>query len=171
MEIEQIKEYCQEALKIAEHAGTHASLSYLIGEKFGSNFALLRKVRRKLQFLYSNDNIPEEHPLNQGARTLKMSYALTVQEHYSVPIEQVKHLESLLENFSETILTTFSQEEIKNYLESSPIIGVGLKEVEGMETSDMESEAEFSVDDLLLEAEEILALEDIKKLLLQDKSG
>jgi hypothetical protein len=171
MEIEQIKEYCQEALKIAEHEGTHASLSYLIGEKFGSIFALLRKVRRKLQFLYPNDNMPEEHPLNQGGRTLKMSYALTVQEHYSVPIEQVKHLESLLENFAETILTTFSQEEIKNYLESSPIIGVGLKEVEGMETSDMESEAEFSVDDLLLEAEEILALEDIKKLLLQDKSG
>jgi hypothetical protein len=171
MEIEQIKEYCQEALKIAEREGTHASLSYLIGEKFGSNFALLRKVRRKLQFLYPNDNMHEDHPLNQGGRTLKMSYALTVQEHYSVPIEQVKHLESLLANFAETILTTFSQEEVKNYLESSPIIGIGPKEVEGMETSDIESEAEFSVDDLLLEAEEILALEDIKKLLLQDKNG
>jgi len=36
---------------------------------------------------------------------------------------------------------------------------------------DMESETEFSVDDLLFEAEEILALEDIKKLLLQEKSG
>jgi len=32
-------------------------------------------------------------------------------------------------------------------------------------------ENEFSADDLLLEAEEVLALEDIKKLLLLEKDG
>lgn len=164
--MEQVQEYCQEALQIAESEGTHASLSFLIGEKFGLNFGLLRKARRKLQFLYSSDDMSEEHPLNQGGRTLKMSYALAIQEHYSVPIEQVKHLESLLDNFAEAILNKFSQEEIKNYLESSPGIGIDPKEF-----ADLENKAEFSADDLFLEAEEILALEDIKKLLLQDKSG
>ena len=99
---------------------------------------------------------------------MKMSYALTVQEHYSVPLEQVKHLESLLANFAEAILSTFSQEDIKNYLDSSPSLGTCSKP---QETLDMESETEFSVDGLLFEAEEILALEDIKKLLLQKKSG
>jgi hypothetical protein len=166
MEMEQVQEYCQQALQIAEHEGTHASLSFLIGEKFGLNFALLRKARRKLQFLYPNNDMSAEHPLNQGGRALKMSYALTVQEHYSVPLEQVKHLESLLANFAEAIIKTFSQEEIKNYLESSPGIGTDPKEIE-----EPENEVAFSVDDLILEAEEILVLEDIKKLLLQDTSN
>jgi len=159
MEIEQVQEYCREALRLAEREGTHASLSFLIGEKFGLNFSLLRKAKRKLQFLYSRNEMSE----NQ-----KMSYALTVQEHYSVPLEQVKHLESLLANFAEAILSTFSQEDIKNYLDSSPSLGTCSKP---QETLDMESETEFSVDGLLFEAEEILALEDIKKLLLQEKSG
>ena len=166
MEIEQVQEYCQEALKIAERDGTHASLSFLIGEKFGVNFSLLRKTRRKLQMLYPSDNMPEEHPLSQGGRAMKMSYALTVQEHYSVPIEQVKHLEFLLANFAEAIRKTFSQDEIRNYLESSSGIHTDPKKV-----TEMEDLAEFSADDLLLEAEEILAIEDIKTLLLQDKSS
>mgnify|MGYP003995251559 FL=1 len=166
MEIEQIQEYCQEALKIAELEGTHASLAFLIGEKFGLNYSLLRKARRKLQFLYPNDDMSEDHPLNQGGRTLKMSYALTVQEHYTVPLEQVKHLESLLAGFAEAILNAFSQEDIKNYLESSPGIGTDPKE-----SADSENETEVSVDDLLLEAEEILVLEDIKKLLLKNKGS
>jgi hypothetical protein len=166
MEMEQVQEYCQEALQIAEREGTHASLSFLIGEKFGLNFALLRKARRKLQFLYPNDDLSDEHPLNQGGRSLKMSYALTVQEHYSVPLEQVKHLESLLANFAEAIIKTFSHEDIKNYLESSPGIGTDPKKI-----ANSESEAAFSVDDLILEAEEILVLEDIKKLLLKNESS
>ena len=166
MEIELVQEYCREALQLAELEGAHASLSFLIGEKFGLNFRLLRKARRKLQFLYPRDDMSEDHPLSLGGRVLKMSYALTVQEHYSVPLEQVKHLESLLANFAKAILSTFSQEDIKNYLDSSPSLGLrpDPKEAEGLES-------EFSADNLLLEAEELLALEDIKKLLLQEKSG
>ena len=168
MKIEQVQEYCREALQLAESEGTHASLSFLIGEKFVLNFSLLRKARRKLQFLYPRNDMSEDHPLNQGGHTLKMSYALTVQEHYSAPLEQVKYLESLLADFVEAIVNSYSQEDIKNYLESVPNLGICSK---SQETLDMESETEFSVDDLLLEAEEILALEDIKKLLLQKKSG
>ena len=167
MEFEQVQEYCKEAQQIAERSGTHAGLAFLIGEKFGVNFGLLRKARRKLQFLYPDD-MSVDHPLNQGGRALKMSYAMTVQEHYSGPLEQVKHLESLLADFAKAILTTFSQDEIKSYLESSPDLGSGY---DTQESTEMESESTFSVDDLLLEAEEILALEDIKKLFLQDKSN
>ena len=116
MEIEQVQKYCREALQLAELEGAHASLSFLIGEKFGLNFRLFRKARRKLQFLYPHDDMSEDHPLSLGGRALKMSYALTVQEHYSVPLEQVKHLESLLANFAKAILSTFSQEDIKTIL-------------------------------------------------------
>ncbi|MBC8287598.1 MAG: hypothetical protein H8E42_09005 [Nitrospinae bacterium] len=166
MEFEQVQEYCKEAQQIAERAGTHAGLSFLIGEKFGVNFALLRKARRKLQFLYPHDDMSADHPLNQGGRALKMSYAMTVQEHYSEPLEQVKHLESLLADFARAVLITFSQDEIKRYLESSPNLGYDPEE-----SAEMESEATFSVDDLLLEAEEILVLEDIKALLIQDNNN
>lgn len=165
MELEQVQEYCREASQIAERAGTHAGLSFLIGEKFGLNFSLLRKARQKLQFLYSSDEESEDHPLNQGGRALKMSYALTVQEHYSEPLEQVKHLESLLDDFSKAILNTFNQDEIKSYFESSPGLGI---DSDAEEPAELESG--FSTDNLLLEAKEILAFEDIKKLLLQDKS-
>lgn len=168
MEFEQVQEYCKEAKQIAERLGTHAGLSFLIGEKFGVNFGLLRKARKKLQFLYPSDDMSADHPLNQGGRSLKMSYALTVQEHYSGPLEQVKHLESLLADFAKAIIATFSQEEIKNYLESSPNLGGGFDPNESTENKNEET---FSVDDLLNEAEEILALEDIKKLLLQEKSN
>ena len=166
MEFEQVQIYCKEAQQIAERAGTHAGLSFLIGEKFRVNFTLLTKARRKLQFLYSPDDMSADHPLNQGGRALKMSYAMTVQEHYDEPLEQVKYLESLLADFAKIILLTFSQDEIKSYLESSPNLGNVPEEPE-----EMGSEATFSVDDLLFEAEEILALEDIKKLLIQDENN
>lgn len=167
MEFEQVQEYCKEAKQIAKRSGTHAGLSYLIGEKFGVNFGLLRKARKKLQFLYPGDDMSADHPLSQGGRALKMSYAMTVQEHYSGPLEQVKHLESLLADFTKAILATFTQDEIKSYLESSPNLSSSFDPKESTEKT---TEETFSVDDLLMEAEEILALEDIKKLLLKDKS-
>jgi hypothetical protein len=166
MEFEQVQEYCKEAQEIAERLGTHAGLSFLIGEKIGVNFSQLRKARRKLQFLYSSDDMSEDHPINPGGRVLKMSYAMTVKEHYNQPMEQVKYLESLLEDFAKTVLITFSQDEIKSYLESSPNLAYDSNKYE-----ESESATTFSVDDLLLEAEEILAVEDIKKLLIQDKEN
>ena len=166
MEFEQVQKYCKEAQEIAERLGTHAGLSFLIGEKIGVNFSQLRKARRKLQFLYSSDDMSEDHPLNQGGRVLKMSYAMTVKEHYNQPMEQVKYLESLLEDFAKTVLITFSQDEIKSYLESSPNLAYDSNKYE-----ESESATTFSVDDLLLEAEEILAVEDIKKLLIKDKEN
>jgi hypothetical protein len=168
MEFEQVQEYCKEAQQVVERSGTHAGLAFLIGEKFGANFGLLRKARRKLQFLYAGDDMSADHPLNQGERALKVSYTMTVQEHYSGSLEQVKHLESLLADFAKAILTTFNQDEIKNYLESSSNLS---SRYDTQESTELESESTFSADDLLLEAEEILALEDIKKLLLQDKSN
>jgi hypothetical protein len=166
MEFEQVQEYCKEAQQISERKGTHAGISFLIGEKFGVYFALLRKARQKLQFLYSHEDMTSDHPLNRGGRTLKVSYAMTVKEHYSKPLEQVKHLESLLDDFAKAIHMTFSQDEIKSYLESSPKLNYYQEEFD-----EMDAEVTFTIDALLLEAEEILSLEDIKKLLIQDKNN
>ncbi|MBT5027205.1 MAG: hypothetical protein HOL15_04795 [Nitrospinaceae bacterium] len=168
MEFAQVQGYCKEASQIGEREGIHTALSYLIGERFGAHFKQLKDARRKLQFLYTSNQMSEDHPLNQGGRSLKMSYALTVQEHYRGPLEQVKHLEALVADFAKGIADTFSHDQIKNYLESSPGLEVNS---DSQKNEDTPSDTSFSVDDLLMEAEEILAFEDIKKMLLQKQPG
>ncbi|MZH05601.1 MAG: hypothetical protein F3743_09415 [Nitrospinae bacterium] len=155
MDNAQIKEFCEEALKVSETKGIQNGLSYLIGEKFGRSFLQLKKARQKLQFLYPSEEASDNHPLNKGGRTLKMSYALAIQEHYSTPLEQVKHYELFLKDFVAAIKNTFSQEDIRNYFDSSPQLS---PEEEGS------SDLDFS--DVLQEAEEILAVEEIKRLFL-----
>ena len=155
MDNAQIKEFCEEAFKVSETKGIQNGLSYLIGEKFGRSFLQLKKARQKLQFLYPSEEASDNHPLNKGGRTLKMSYALAIQEHYSTPLEQVKHYELFLKDFVAAIKNTFSQEDIRNYFDSSPQLS---PEEEGL------SDLDFS--DVLQEAEEILAVEEIKRLFL-----
>ena len=157
MENEQIQEYCQEALKIAEVKGTPNGLSFLVGEKFGRTFLQLKKARQKLQFLYPREEASEDHPLNKGGRALKMSYALTIQEHYSTPLEQVKHYELFLKEFVIAIKKTFTPADIQSYFDSSPKFDSGNNE---------SSNEDMDYSDVLLEAEEILALEDIKRMFL-----
>jgi hypothetical protein len=157
MEKEQIQEYCQEALKIAALKGSQNGLSFLVGEKFGRTFLQLKKVRQKLQFLYPREEASEDHPLNKGGRALKMSYALTIQEHYSSPLEQVKHYELFLKEFVAAVKKTFTTVDIQSYFESSPKFDFGNNE---------SSNEDMDYSDVLLEAEEILVLEDIRRLFL-----
>jgi hypothetical protein len=157
MENEQIQEYCEEALKIAEVNGTPNGLSFLVGGKLGRTFLQLKKARQKLQYLYPREEASEDHPLNKGGRALKMSYALTIQEHYSSPLEQVKHYELFLKEFVTAIKKTFTTADIQSYFDSSP----------KFDSSDNESfDENISYSDVLMEAEGILTLEDIKRLLL-----
>ena len=155
MDNAQIKEFCEEAFKVSESKGIQNGLSYLIGEKFSNTFLQLKKARKKLQFLYPSEGASDTHPLNKGGRTLKMSYALAIQEHYSTPLEQVKHYELFLKEFVVAIKGNFSQEDIRSYFDSSPQL---------IPQGDGSPDLDFS--DVLQEAEEILANEEIKKMFL-----
>jgi len=157
MENEQIQEFCQEGLKISELKGVQNGLSFLIGEKFRRTFLQLKKAREKLQFLYPSEDESENHPLNKGGRALKMSYALAIQEHYSTPLEQVKHFELFLKTFAVAIKNSFSKDDIKNYFESSPTLGT---------YDEDRSDSELDYAGVLLEAEEILTLEEMRKLFI-----
>ncbi|MEC7786357.1 MAG: hypothetical protein VX579_05345 [Nitrospinota bacterium] len=157
MENEQIQEFCQEGLKISELKGVQNGLSFLIGEKFRRTFLQLKKAREKLQFLYPSEDESENHPLNKGGRALKMSYALAIQEHYSTPLEQVKHFELFLKTFAVAIKNSFSKDDIKNYFESSPTLGTYEED---------RSDSELDYTGVLLEAEEILTFEEMKKLFI-----
>ena len=155
MENEQIQEYCEEALKVSKMKGIQNGLSYLIGEKFRRSFLELKKARKKLQFLYPSEEPSNVHLLDKGGRALKMSYALTVQEHYSVPLEQVKHYELFLKEFVIGIKNTFSLKDIQNYFDSSPQLG---------ELEQGSSNQDLGFATVLQEADELLATEDIKRL-------
>ena len=155
MDNAQIKEFCDEAFKVSEMKGIKNGLSYLIGEKFGRSFLQLKKAQQKLQFLYPSEETSNNHPLNKGGRTLKMSYALAIQEHYSTPLEQVKHYELFLKEFVVAIKNTFSQEDIQSYFESSPQL-----------TPQSEDSSDLDFSDVLRDAEEILAVEEIKRFFL-----
>ena len=155
MENEQIQEHCEEALKISKVNGIQNGLSYLIGGKFRRSFLQLKKARKKLQFLYPSKETSNYHPLDKGGGALKMSYALTIQEHYSIPLEQVKHYELFLKEFVVGIKNAFSLKDIRNYFDSSLQLG---PLDQGLSNLDLD----FS--NVLQEAEEILATEDIKRL-------
>ena len=155
MENEQIQEFCQEALKISELKGVQSGLAFLIGEKLGRVFLQLKKAREKLQFLYPGESESENHPLSKGGRAMKMSYALAIQEHYSTPLEQKKHFELFLKEFVVAIKNSFSTDDIKQYFESFPKLGTYHEEL---------SDSELDYPDVLQEAEEIITLEQIKKL-------
>ena len=157
MENEQIQEFCEEALKISELKGVQSGLSFLIGEKFGRTFLQLKKTREKLQFLYPNESESENHPLSKGGRALKMSYALAIQEHYSTPLEQMKHFELFSKEFAVAIKNSFSTDDIKQYFKSSPKLGTYEQEI---------SNSKLDYSDVLQEAEEILTLEEIKELFI-----
>ena len=155
MENEQIQEYCEEALKISKVNGIQNGLSYLIGGKFRRSFLQLKKARKKLQFLYPSKETSNYHPLDKGGRALKMSYALTIQEHYSIPLEQVKHYELFLKEFVVDIKNSFSLKDIRNYFDSSPQL---------CPLDQRLSNPDLDFSNVLQEAEEILATEDIKRL-------
>ena len=155
MENEQIQEYCEEALKISKVNGIQNGLSYLIGEKFRRSFLQFKKARKKLQFLYPSEESSNDHPLDKGGHALKMSYALTIQEHYSIPLEQVKHYELFLKEFVVDIKNSFSLKDIRNYFDSSPQLSPLDQEL---------SNPDLDFSNVLQEAEEILATEDIKRL-------
>jgi len=72
-------------------------------------------------------------------------------------LEQVKHYELFLKEFVTAIKKNFTTADIQSYLDSSPKFDSGDNE---------SSNEDMDYSDVLLEAEEILALEDIKRLLL-----
>ena len=82
---------------------------------------------------------------------------MAIQEHYSAPLEQVKHFELFLKTFAVAIQNSISKDEIKQYFESSPKLST-------YEEALSNSELDYS--DVLLEAQEILTLEEIKKFFI-----
>ncbi len=161
MNTEQIKDLCEEALSITDQYGAQEGLSFLIGEKFCPELQSLKKAQNQLKYLYPGKG-PESPP---GDRILKLSYALAVDENYREPIQKVRHLKLVIENFAREIKKSFDINDIQDYLSGYPRLGFKQKSPlhEGV---DHEIEASFSPDDIFSEAKDILIIEELKKMFL-----
>jgi len=121
MTSEEIRNYCEEALAISKQQGTRGGLTFLIGEKLSLVYYLLKTERNKLKFLYP-DNLSRNkgnHALKQN-KNLQLSYTLTINENYRGVLEQVDHLEKVLNQFVNEIKRSFPHKDIQDYLNSFP---------------------------------------------------
>ncbi len=163
MNTDQIRDLCEEALSITDRYGVEDGLSFLIGENFCRQFHKLKKTQNKLKFLYPEQM--DQEVLKHGDQDLKLSYALTMDENYRIYIQKVKHLENVLEIFVHEIKEYFDINDIQDYLGSYPRLGFKQKSPYP-ELADQEESAPLNGENILSEVEDILIIEEVKKLFL-----
>jgi len=163
MKPEQIKTYCEQAHKIAGQEGIAEGLAFLIGEKFSRILCEKKKCENKLKFLYPEKNPFENVPATLGEQSMRLSYALTISSNYGDPLKKLDRLETTRENFLREIKKAFDPEEIQDYLNAHPRLGLKQKSVLN-EEGEQEGEQEFSAENILSEVEDIFLVETMKKL-------
>jgi hypothetical protein len=163
MEDQYIKEYCKVALDISEKNGMREGLAFLFEEKFCPKYYAFKKVQNKLKYLYPEDTPDGSNPLMLGGDSLKMSYAITLNENYQEMLEQFEYLNYSLMIFIREINAAFNKNDILDYLNSYPRLKFKQQSVLYDELGS-DHETFFSIIDLVAEAEDILFIEDIKSL-------
>ena len=163
MEDQYFKEYCQDALDISEKDGMREGLAFLFEDKFCPKYYAFKKVQNKLKYLYPEDTPDGSNPLMLGGDSLKMSYAITLNENYQEMLDQFEYLNYSLVIFIREINSAFNKNDILDYLNSYPRMKFKQQSVVYDELGP-EQETFFSGADLTAEAEDILFIEDIKSL-------
>lgn len=160
---DQYKEYCQYALEIGEKDGIREGLAFIFEDKFCPKYYAFRKVQNKLKYLYPDDTPDGGNPLTLGGNSIKMSYAITLNENYQEMLEQFDYLNHSLMAFIQEIKSAFNKNDILDYLNSYPRMKFKQQSVHFDELGS-DHETFFSILDLVSEAEDILFIEDIKNL-------
>lgn len=163
MNSEQIKEYCEEALSITDQQGITDGLAFLIGKKFSRVYRQLKTAHNKLRFLYPSRDSENPNHLSLGNRTLQLSYTLTINENYRGVFEQVDQLEDVLKQFMEEIKSAFELEDIQRYLNSYPRLNFK-QDVPQDDISFLEEATSMTVQEVFAEVEDILIVDEMKKL-------
>ncbi len=163
MNSEQIREYCEEALDITGQQGVEDGLAFLIGRKFSRVYYQLKSAHNKLRFLYPDRDPMDPNHLPLGSRALQLSYAITVNENYRATFDQIDRLEEVLERFMAEIKSAFDLQDIRGYLNSYPRLG--FKRSDRPDDSDsLKEEVSMTAQDTFAEVEDILLVDEMKKL-------
>ncbi|MBI4384435.1 MAG: hypothetical protein HY579_10430 [Nitrospinae bacterium] len=161
---QQIKEYCQEALDIAEQFGLHEGLSYLIGEKFCEVYRDLKRFQGQVKYVYgANRQTEAMDPLEMGGKAFKLNYNMTISENYRRRLNRVKALERAKTQFVREIKELFDIIDIQDYLNSYPRLGGNDRSAPPGKNSP-EKVSSMTAKDVFSEVEDIFIVEDMKKL-------
>ena len=164
MTSEEIRNYCEEALTISKQQGTRGGLTFLIGEKLSLVYYLLKTERNKLKFLYPDNpsRNKENHALKQN-KNLQLSYTLTINENYRGVLEQVDHLEKVLNQFVSEIKRSFPHKNIQDYLNSFPRLTFK-EDLSFLGTDSPGESSSMTTQDIFSEVEDILIVNEMHNL-------
>ncbi|GEM_PF-1983384 len=161
---ELIKDYCEEALEIADQYGAEEGLSFLIGKKLFEVLQDLKEVENKSKLLFPIDPTSD---LGLGfEKRNRRNFELTKLQsqnfgEFSEKIESLKRISKL---FVYEVKETFDANDIEEYLASYPILG-------GEEASTLVVNADedsnfMSINATLNEIRDIFYIEEMKKMFL-----
>lgn len=163
--LDQIREYCEEALVIADKHGVHEGLSYLIGKKFCRVLHSLRETQNKTKFLYTDQIYNDERlSLPKGGPELELGYAPALNNNYRELREEIGSLTSLREDFVREIRACFEMQDIEDYLNGYPRLDYHRGEQESSEPSISSKAVRMDKAEIFLEVDDIFLVEEIKKL-------
>lgn len=163
--LDQIREYCEEALAIADKHGVHEGLSYLIGKKFCRVLHSLRETENKTKFLYTDQIYNDERrSLPNAGHELELSYALALKNNYRELREEIDSLILLRDDFVREIRACFEMQDIEDYLNGYPRLDFHRGGQESSEPAISSNAVRMDKAEIFLEVDDIFLVEEIKKL-------
>lgn len=161
--LDQIREYCEEALVIADKHGVHEGLSYLIGKKFCRVLHSLRETQNKTKFLYTDQFYNDERRSLPNAGQ-ELDYALAQENNYRELREEIGSLTLLRDDFVREIRACFEMQDIEDYLNGYPRLDFLRGGQESSEPSISSNAVRMDKAEIFLEVDDIFLVEEIKKL-------
>jgi len=161
LDSESIKDFCEEALEIADQYGAEEGLSFLIGKKFFEVLRDLKEVQNKSKFLIPVEGDPGLTLELDKKRNVDLSMTSAQSQNYGEFLEKIESLKSISELFVKEVKETFDATDIEDYLVSYPTLGEELSALEVDDSSNF-----MSVTATLNEVRDIFYIEEMKKMFL-----
>jgi len=161
LDSESIKDFCEEALEIADQYGAEEGLSFLIGKKFFEVLRDLKDVQNKSKFLIPIVGNPTLTLELDKRRNVNLSMTSDQSQNYGDFLQKIESLKKISELFVMEVKETFDATDIEDYLASYPTLGEELSALEVDDSSNV-----MSVNDTLNEIRDIFYIEEMKKMFL-----
>ncbi len=162
LDSESIKDFCEEALEIADQYGAEEGLSFLIGKKFFEVLRDLKEVQNKSKFLVPVEVTPTFGLELDKRKNLNLSMTSAQNQNYGEYLAKIENLQKTTKLFVKEVKETFDANDIEDYLVSYPALGE--EELSALDAND--SSNLMSVDDALNEIRDIFYIEEMKKMFL-----
>ena len=161
LDSESIKDFCEEALEIADQYGAEEGLSFLIGKKFFEVLRDLKEVQNKSKFLIPVDGNPSLTLELDKKRNVNLAMSSAQSKNYGDSLDKIESLKNISELFVKEVKETFDATDIEDYLASYPTLG---EELSTLEVDD--SSNSMTVGATLNEIRDIFYIEEMKKMFL-----